>query len=491
MGLDLASAHAATIIAIMKLSHRSAAERILGRLSPTVPPETSMGRLFGTDGVRGIVNEQLTPELALKLGKAIGTFFGEGSRILIGRDVRLGGDMIFHALAAGLLSCGVKVYYAGYAPTPAIQYAVRKLGYDGGAVITASHNPPPYNGIKVVGPDGIEIPREKEKEIEDIFFEEKFKPVPWKKAAEEVKPEPMVIEVYVKGIVEKVDVERIRQKQFKVVVDPANSVAALTSPRILRELGVKAITVNGHLDPYFPGREPEPTPETLSDTAKIVASLGADLGVGHDGDGDRAIFIDEKGRVHWGDRSAALLIKHLVEHKGKKGKVYTAVSSSTLVEDYLKPLGVEVEWTKVGSVVIAHELVKKGGMCGFEENGGFLYPDHIPVRDGGMTLALMLELLAYENRKLSELFDELPKYYPIKTKIPMPREKAVEAVEKVKEAFKGYRQITIDGVKIIGEGFWILVRPSGTEPVLRIMLEAKTEEQAKKLLEKVLEVIKK
>ncbi len=451
-----------------------------------------LGRLFGTDGVRGVVNEELNPELALRLGMAIGSFFGEGSKILVGRDIRVGGYMVKSAVISGLLSAGVKVYDADLAPTPAIQYVVKVTDFDGAVIITASHNPPKYNGIKVVDHDGIEVSREKEREIEEIFFEQKFKRAKWSNLVHDAVKYPYVNDIYVKGVVELVDKDLIRSKNFKIVVDPANSVSTLTSPKIARELGVKVYTVNGHLDPLFPGREPEPTPDTLKDTAKIVVSIGADFGIAHDGDGDRAIFIDDKGRVIWGDRSAALLAKYLIEkHPNSPRKIYTAVSSSTIIEEYLREYGAEVVWLKVGSVDISRTMQRYGdALCGFEENGGFMYPKHQLVRDGGMTLALMLELLARWNKKLSDLYDELPRMYTIKTKIPMKRETGLKVVEKVKEAYKGYRQVTIDGVKVLADDFWFLVRPSGTEPILRIMIEAKTEEKARKLLDQILEIAK-
>jgi len=449
-----------------------------------------LGKLFGTDGVRGVVNEDLSPELALKLGMAIGTFLGEHSRVLIGRDVRAGGEMIKAALTAGLLSVGVRVYDADLAPTPAIQYAVREEGFDAAVIVTASHNPPQYNGIKVVDSDGIEISREKEREIESIFFEERFRRVKWTSLLHDVRSYPYVNDIYVNAVLEHVDKELVKRRGYRVVVDPANSVSALTTPRIARELGVKVYTVNGHLDPLFSGRDPEPTPESLRETAKAVVDFRADLGVAHDGDGDRAIFIDDKGRVIWGDRSAAILAKYLVEkHPEAPRKVYTAVSSSTIVEEYLRDYGVEVVWMKVGSVDISRAMQKHGdALCGFEENGGFMYPPHQLVRDGGMALALMLELMARWGKRLSELYDELPRMYTIKTKIPMKREDAEKVVEAVIEKYKGYRQITIDGVKVLAEDFWFLVRPSGTEPLLRIMIEAKTEEKARMLLDDLVEV---
>lgn len=446
----------------------------------------NMPRLFGTDGVRGIVNKELTPEMALRLGQAIGTVFGENARILVGRDVRAGGYMIKQAVIAGLLSAGVKVYDADLVPTPALQYVVKADGFDGGVMITASHNPPEYNGIKVIDSDGIEVPREKEEEIEELYFTGKVRRVTWRSILVDPQPYPYVNEKYVKAVVSHVDKEVIRKRGFKVVIDPANSVGTITTPWVARELGVKAITINGNLDPSFPGRPPEPTVETLADTALIVKTLNADLGVAHDGDADRAIVIDDKGRVQWGDKTAVILARFIAEkHRDLPRRVVTAVSSSTLIEDIMKPLGIEVVWLKVGSVGISRELVKRGGICGFEENGGFMYPLHHPVRDGAMTFALLLQLLAEEKVKLSQLFDELPQYYGVKTKIPMSREKAAEVVERVKEVFKNYRQITIDGVKVIGGDFWVLVRPSGTEPLLRIMIEARDQEKVQEILRTV------
>ncbi len=449
-----------------------------------------MGKLFGTDGVRGIVNRELTPELALRLGLAIGTYFGEGSKILIGRDVRRGGEMLKNAVVAGLIASGTCVYYAGLLPTPALQYEIKNSDFDGGVMITASHNPPMYNGIKVIGGDGIEIPRDGEKKIEEIFFEEKFKRVSWSSLAGEVRVHEGVIDRYVDAIISLVDKDLIREKRYKVVIDAANSVGSLASPLVVKKLGGIPITINGNLDPDFPVREPEPTVDTLKDTAKIVASMGADLGVGHDGDADRSIFIDDKGRAFWGDRSGALLARHIAEkHPDLPRRIFTGVSSSMLVEEYLKKHGIKVEWMKVGSVDISRRLYSERGLCGFEENGGFMYPPHQYVRDGAMTLALMLELMAKTGKKASELFDELPFYHAIKTKVPMTREKALQIVERAKQAYSSYRQITIDGVKIIGEDFWVLMRPSGTEPVLRIMLEATTREKAEDVLRQVLKFI--
>jgi len=448
-----------------------------------------MKRLFGTDGVRGIIGVEITPVFVAKLATAIGAFFGPGSRILIGMDARAGNSAIKGIVEGSLPMSGVRVYDAGLTPTPALQYAVKEGGFDGGIAITASHNPPEYTGIKVIGPHGIEIDRDDERAIEEIFWEERFRVTNWRDYLGHSIKYPNVNETYVNAVVSHVDSDVVSKREFKVLVDPANNVGALTTPVILKKIGAKPVVINGNLDTQ-PARHPEPTPESLAETARATASLNCDLGVGHDGDADRAIFIDEQGRVHWGDRSATLLAKYLFTHRGERGRVYTGVSSSTIVEDVLKPLGIDVVWLKVGSVDIAHAMRKSGdALCGFEENGGFMYPPHQYVRDGGLTTALFLELMARERKKPSELFDELPRYHVVKVKYRMERETALSVIERVKEEFRGERMITIDGVKVISRDYWVLVRPSGTEPVLRVMLEAKTEELSKELMERIKRIV--
>ncbi|BCU68239.1 phosphoglucosamine mutase [Sulfolobales archaeon HS-7] len=435
-----------------------------------------MGKLFGTDGIRGIINKDMVPQLALKVGMAIGTFFGDNKRILIARDARNGGDMLTKAVEAGLLSTGVKVYEAGLMPTPTLQYGVKTLGYDGGVMITASHNPAEYNGIKVMGPDGVEISRQQEDEIEEIFFSEKFNSVTWKSLLNDVKREDRVIETYVSGILSHVDVNRIRGKGFKVLIDGANSVGSITTPIVARELGCKVYGINTHLDGLFTARTPEPTVESLAQTSDVAKSLKVDLGVAHDGDADRAIFIDSGGEVRWGDRSGALLSWWAsTKEKGFPNRIFTAVSSSLLVEEFLKEKGIGVEYTKVGSVVIAHTLKNEGGIAGFEENGGFIFPLHQYVRDGAMTFALMLDLMANEGKSSYELFNSLPKYFTKKTKVPIKADTDINKIynELISIYSNKGKVITIDGIKIVTDSYWFLVRKSGTEPIIRVMIESK------------------
>jgi len=450
-----------------------------------------MPRLFGTDGVRGVFNRELGVVEAARLCMAIGSYLKPGSRVLVASDYRGGSEAVFHAGIAGLISSGVKVYDAGKVPTPALQLAVREMGFDAGVMFTASHNPPEYVGVKLVGPDGVEVGDRVEEEVESIYFESRFRRADYVEASHAVKRVEGVADLYVERIVSLVDAGRIASRGYRVVVDSANSVTAHTSPKILRRLGIRVVAINADPSP-IPSRPYEPTPETLSDLSRAVRSLGADLGVGHDSDGDRAIFVSEDGEVHWGDRSASIIAIHLAEtgrYTGSK-RVVTAVSTSEFVAEHLRRAGIGVSYTAVGIKRLVEGLRSSGGICAFEENGGFVYPLHISVRDGGAKLALFLEAMAYSGRRASELFSSFPRVYTVKTKVPMERAKALKAVEAVKSAYKGYEVVDVDGVRVATKGGWFLVRPSGTEPVLRIMLEARSEDEGKRLLEELLSIVR-
>ncbi len=450
-------------------------------------------RLFGTDGVRGVVNEWLTPENALRLALAIGSYFKEGDRILVGCDGRAGNAFLVNAVVSGLISTGIKVFYAGLTPTPALQLYVRERGFDAGIMITASHNPPEYSGLKLVLSDGVEATREVEEAVEELYHELRFRRVSWSVLGYDVVGVDDVNDFYVDSIIEHISTEPVMMKGMKVVVDGANNVGSLTTPKLLRRLGVKVLTLNCDIS-QLPYRSPEPTPENLSDLPVVVRSLGADFGVAHDGDADRAIFVDRLGRVLPGDRAAIILCEHILTNKGAgvPRKVVTAISSSTMIAEVLSKYGVEVIWTKVGSINIARTMMREGSLLGFEENGGFLYGRHQYVRDGAMAAALMSECVALSGMGLHELYERLPKTHVIKTKVridPRLKHEALNAVkERLMEAFAEDEIIDIDGIKVINPNYWFLVRPSGTEPLIRIFIEAKDRETADKLLNTIMKL---
>jgi phosphomannomutase/phosphoglucomutase len=441
----------------------------------------SARKLFGTNGIRGVVNKELTPEMAVKVGSAIGTFF-ERKNLLMGHDARTSGTMFAKAVIAGLTATGCNVFFAGMASTPALQFAVKNHRMDGGVIITASHNPPEYNGIKVIWDDGIEISHEQEIEIENIYFEEKARFAEWDKLGT-TRELSGVNDEYMEAIKKHVNVAKIAEKHYHVVVDAANSVGGLAAPLLLRDLGCKVTSINANIDGTFPGRLPEPRPENLQEVALTVKAVGADLGVAFDGDADRSIFVNENGEIYWGDKTFALIEKHFLK-ENPNAKIVTPVSSSTLVKDIADAYKGEIVWTKVGSVTVSQTMKKLKANLGGEENGGVFYGPHQAVRDGAMTTALILEIMAKTGKKLSELIEEQPQYFIEKGKVECPEDKKEKLLEKLVEQVKGLNVSTIDGVKIWFEDkSAILVRPSGTEPVYRLYAEAKNQKKALKLIE--------
>ncbi len=438
-------------------------------------------KLFGTNGIRGLVNVELTPEMAIKVGSAIGTFFGR-KNLLLGYDARTSGPMLSKAVISGLTATGCNVFFAGMAPTPSLQFAVKNHKMDGGVIITASHNPPEYNGIKVIWNDGIETSHEQEVEIENIYFDNKMVFAEWDKIGTECEL-PAINDEYVQAIEKHVNPDKIAEKHFHVIVDAANSVGGLTAPTLLRELGCKVTTINANIDGTFPGRLPEPRPESLTDLSSTVKAIGADLGVAFDGDADRSIFTDENGVIYWGDKTFAVVIKQFL-FKNPGAKIVTPVSSSTLIKDTVEAYKGELILTKVGSVTVSQKMKEVNAKLGGEENGGIFYGPHQAVRDGAMTTALLLNIMAETGQKLSKLVAEQPQYFIEKGKIDCPDEKKERVLQLICEQVKDQNISTIDGVKIwFSDYSAILIRPSGTEPVFRLYAEAKNHEKALKLIE--------
>ncbi len=439
-------------------------------------------RLFGTNGIRGVVNKELTSEVTIRIGSATGTFFQHGN-LIVGYDARTSSPMLAKAVIAGLNATGCNALSAGMAPTPALQYAVKNHKTDGAVIITASHNPPEYNGIKVVWNDGIELSRKQEINIENIFFDDKICYSEWNKLGV-TRDLPGVNDEYTEAIKRHVNVAEIAKRHYHVVVDAANSVGSLVAPRLLRELGCKVTTINANIDGTFSGRPPEPRPENLKDLALTVKAVGADLGVAFDGDADRSIFVDEQGEIHWGDKTFALVEKHFLKDSPNE-KIVTPVSSSTLIKDIADAYGGEIIWTKVGSVTVSQTMKKQNVKLGGEENGGIFYGPHQSVRDGAMATALILDIMAKNREKLSGLLGELPKYFIEKGKVECSHELKKKTLEKLTAQLSGLNITTIDGAKIWFEDkSAILMRPSGTEPIFRLYAEAKTEQKATQLIQK-------
>lgn len=435
-----------------------------------------MGRLFGTNGVRGVVNRDLTTDLALRLGRAIGSSLPPGATVAVARDARTSGPMLEAAATSGLLSAGVGVVRLGICPTPAAQYFVKQRSeVKAGLVVTASHNPPEFNGLKLVSGDGTEASKEEEDAVEALYFANRFRSSPWDGLSDLVGDEAANAE-YIEACRSRVDADGIRRRRFKVVCDTGGGPGALATMPLLRQLGCDVVPVFEELDGEFRGRKSEPTPDNLSVLLSTVKSTKADLGVAHDGDADRCIFVDESGTWVSGDVSLTLLARAAVQ-KNRGGLVCTPVSTSSLLEEVVQAVGGRVAYTAVGSPIVAREMMKTGAVLGGEENGGVIFPDHQFCRDGAMTAAKMLELLAAEGRSMGALVAGLPRYHQVKTKFPVPAPQKDGLLGGLRtwvgREYPDARVDSTDGLKVYAEKGWVLIRPSGTEPIFRVFAESK------------------
>ena len=439
-------------------------------------------RLFGTNGVRGVIGSDMTPTLALSIGLALGSM-RKGS-IAVGRDTRTSGPALGSALKAGLLATGCDVTDCGILPTPALQYLVQEH-FDAGAMITASHNPPEYNGVKVIEPDGTEMGDEETIRLEKRVLDEEVPLVPWNATGRECQAFHLVNE-YIDAIVRKFPPGI--GEGITVAVDPGCGAACTTTPEILTRLGCRVFTINSQMDGNFPGRLPEPSPEGLIPLGDLVRSTGASLGIAHDGDADRAVFLDEKGRFIEENREFALIAGQVC--RDRKGMVVMPVSTSRLVETIARNNGCEVQYTPVGSISVARtmralEAERIPVAFGGEGNGGLIYPDHQYCRDGAMTAARMIAILAGERRPLSELVAELPEFYLIKEKIRGKDPSAM--IRKLDSEFQSESIDRTDGIRINRADSWALVRPSGTEPLVRVIVESTKKETADAFFDEIMQ----
>ncbi len=444
-----------------------------------------MAKFFGTNGIRGVFKDDLTLDFIHDMTLAIATYFKEGP-ILVGYDGRDSSPIIAKTVCSALNYCGLDCNNAGLVPTPCLEFAVKKLGYKGGIMITASHNPHQYNGIKPAAKDGVEISREDELVIEEIYLKKNWikNPSKWGTTGIEEK----AIDVYLEGIISQINSDNIKSKKFKIALDLGNGAQAVSAPLFCEKLGCEIFLVNEKIDGTFPGRGSEPTPQNLQELSKIVIENHADLGIAFDGDGDRSIFCDNNGEILTGDKSALVLSKHILQ-KTPQSTVVTCLNSGSNIETIAEETKSQVIRTKVGSVEVSRRMVPINALIGFEENGGFMFGPHNQVRDGCMTLGLMMDLLSSSESSLSQKIEELPSSFTTKDKVSCSSEKAKELIHTLKEEFPN--SDTSDGIKIsIDLKNWVMIRPSGTEPIIRIYAEAENQEKLDSLMSEYMEKAK-
>jgi phosphomannomutase/phosphoglucomutase len=444
---------------------------------------------FGSSGVRGVALDDLTPAVALDVAQAAGTVFGR-DRVAVGRDTRLTGELFVSAVASGLASVGCAVDRVGVVPTPALQAYCEREGIPG-VMVTASHNPPEFNGIKLVGADGVELTRTTLDEVEG-YLDGESSLVTWDQTGD-IREVAGVRRAYREEVLAAVDREVIAAADLTVALDPGHGAGALTSPEFFTALGCAVTTVNAQPDGYFPGRDPEPVAANLDDLGRLVETTDADVGIAHDGDADRAVFFDETGSFIEGDAALAALA---AAELSAGETVVSAVNASQRLVDVAESAGAELHLTPIGStniITAIRELRAQGRRIPVagEGNGGIIFPDYRLARDGAYTAARFCELLA--DAPASDVVADYGGYHNVRRNIPhtSPEERAamVEAIERVASETDADLDTT-DGYRFEYDDAWVLARPSGTEPLVRVYAEARERARAEDLAAEMVERIR-
>ena len=423
--------------------------------------------------------KEVTPELAFKVGAAIGQ---KGKPVVVARDTRSTGEALMRGLAAGAMSCGSNIIDIGIAPTPTLALASLKHNANA-AIITASHNPPEYNGIKLFS-SGKEFTRQQEAEVCSKVQSGKFARVAWNEAGKMSSED--VLSVHKKLVLSLVNVVLIRKTKPKVLIDAGNGAGSVLTPLVLREAGCEVIERDCEPSGNFK-RGLEPNHENLKETAKAVVAAGADLGIAHDGDADRAIVIDEKGELLGLDTQLVLIIEKELEKK--KGAIVSTVEASLAIREAVEAKKQQIFITPVGSLFVEQEVAKRKAVFGGEPCGEYIFPAGIPAPDGVLASLKFVELFC-EKGKLSKLASGVRKYPMRRMKFPcQAKEKAMEKIRK--EADFGVKPNTSDGLRFDMNEGWLLIRASGTEPIIRLTCEAKTEKRLSELCAQAEDIIKK
>jgi phosphomannomutase/phosphoglucomutase len=443
--------------------------------------------IFGSSGVRGIVGEELAPSDAVRVSQAAGAVFA-ADRVAVARDTRRTGEMFVDAVASGLASVGCDVDRVGIVPTPALQAYCEREAVPG-VMVTASHNPPAFNGIKLVGSDGVELTTDDLNRIEARLDDPAL--AAWDRTGDSRRVDG-VRRTYRQQLLDAVDRETVADADLTVALDPGHGAGALTNPDILAALGCTVKTVNAQADGHFPGRDPEPVEETLGDLRALVRATDADLGIAHDGDADRAMFVDETGTHIEG---AAALAALAAAELGGGDTFVSAVNVSQRLVDVATAAGANVELTPIGStqlITAIRELREAGERVPIagESNGGFFFPEYRTARDGAYTAARFLELVA--DRPASGVVAPYDDYYNVRENLSYRNERERAAMREAIEQMAAESDATVDttdGYRLDYGDAWVLARPSGTEPIVRVYAEAKDSDRAQALADRMVERI--
>lgn len=444
-----------------------------------------MDRLMVTvSGVRGTIGSTLTPQVACEFGCAFGTMLGAGKTVVMGRDTRPSGPMIRAAVAAGLMATGVNVVDLGVATTPGTAMMTHRLKADGGVIITASHNPIEYNGIKFLQPNGVCLTAGEAEKLKAIRNSGKFNYVDAEHQGRESQNCRTHAD-HVDAVCAIVDVTGIAARRFKVVVDSINGAGCLVTPMLLGKLGCEVAHINAEPNGQF-AHKPEPIEENLTSLCDAVKKHKAAVGFAQDPDADRLALVDENGKFIGEEYTLALCAAFALRHR--KGKIATNLATSRMVDDIAAAAGCSVVRAPTGEANVVEAMFREGCFLAGEGNGGVIEPRVVAVRNSLVGMAYLLQQMAETGKTVSQLVAEIPSYVLVKTKFPCPVEAVSPILERSRKLFasrKDARFNDADGLRVdLAEG-WIGVRASNTEPIMRIFAEARDNQIAEGLVAQV------
>ena len=445
-------------------------------------------KLFGSSGIRGLANVQITNILAQRIGLAIATIH-EGCTAVIGRDARLTGPMLEAALTSGINAAGGDVLQIGLVPTPVTAWTLTETGADTGIAITASHNPPPYNGFKIFSKRGLSLTVSEQLQLEKILEYKKYRSVDWNQVgtADEIE----VIKSYSNMLADNIEIE----SEYKVALDCFCGATSTLAPLAFSEFPLRPKIINAVPDGQFPAGDPEPTNETLQRLGEYIKLTDSDFGFGFDGDGDRMMPVGKNGKIMNPDRVLAAYAGYVVD-KNNGGIIVTHVGASMSIEDMIRESGGKVIRTPVGDAFVSEAMINNEAVFGGEPVGAWIFPEHHMCPAGVMGALKIIEALEYLDLTMEEFIESAPEYPINRIKINCPNQAKSNVMKEVKdyysEVFKDIQSVnTLDGIRLETSTGWVLIRPSGTEPLIRITVEGKTHQDVESIMEKAKKLVTK
>jgi phosphoglucosamine mutase len=434
---------------------------------------------IGITGVRGIVGETFTPELAVGFAQAFGSYLG-GGRILVCRDTRASGPMVTAAAMAGLLAAGCEVIDLGVTPTPSLQLAVKWLQADGGIAITAGHNPAQWNALKFVRDDGLYLNSTQAEELLDVFHQGEFAKATWDQIQPNIQRQH-AIEHHLAILLGVFDIEAIKKHELKVAVDCCNGACSLLIPAWLKALGCEVVAINDDPTASFPHR-PEPTPATMVQLSAVVKASGADIGFAHDADGERLGIVTDLGEPL--SEELTLAIATHIRLREKTGSVVTNISTTSALEQIAARHNAVVVRTAVGQAYVSEAMVEHDAILGGEGSGGVTVPEVQLTHDSAAAAGLILDGLVRFGDRISDLVRQLPRLTMLKYNLPVEPNRLYSLLQNFRTAIDRDRlnyDLT-DGIKVSLPKSWVHVRASNTESMVRVIVEAEDDKQANDLL---------